>query len=79
MNSLDVGRIIRLENVQNIFERLIYVQFTSYFKGGITGNASPNSSNIYSGRSEHFNPLNANPTKWLNTLKQFVGNSRPIV
>ena len=23
-----------------------------------------------------FNPLNANPTKWLNTLKQFLGNSR---
>ena len=22
-----------------------------------------------------FNPLNANPTKWPNTLKQFVGNS----
>ena len=21
-----------------------------------------------------FNPLNANPTKWSNTLKQFVGN-----
>ena len=23
-----------------------------------------------------FNPLSANPTKWLNTLKQFVGKSR---
>ena len=23
---------------------------------------------------EHFNPLSANPTKWTNTLKQFVGN-----
>ena len=22
----------------------------------------------------HFNPLSANPTKWSNTLKQFVGN-----
>ena len=22
----------------------------------------------------HFNPLSANPTKWLKTLKQFVGN-----
>ena len=22
----------------------------------------------------HFNPLGANPTKWSNTLKQFVGN-----
>ena len=22
----------------------------------------------------HINPLNANPTKWSNTLKQFVGN-----
>ena len=21
-----------------------------------------------------FNPLSANPTKWLNTLKQFIGN-----
>ena len=26
-----------------------------------------------------FNPLNANPTKWLNTLKQFVSNSLQIV
>ena len=25
------------------------------------------------------NPLNANPTKWSNKLKQFVGNSRLIV
>ena len=25
------------------------------------------------------NPLSANPTKWSNTLKQFVGNSRRIV
>ena len=25
-----------------------------------------------------FNPLSANPTKWSNTLKQFVGNSRRI-
>ena len=25
-----------------------------------------------------FNPLRANPTKWSNTLKQFVGNSRQI-
>ena len=23
---------------------------------------------------EHLNPLSANPTKWSNTLKQFVGN-----
>ena len=27
----------------------------------------------------HLNPLSANPTKWSNTLKQFVGNSRRIV
>ena len=26
-----------------------------------------------------FNPLNANLTKWSNTFKQFVGNSRQIV
>ena len=26
-----------------------------------------------------FNPLGANPTKWSNTLKQFVSNSRRIV
>ena len=26
-----------------------------------------------------FNPLSANPTKWSNTLKQFVGCSRNIV
>ena len=26
-----------------------------------------------------FNPLSANPTKWSNTLKQFVHNSRQIV
>ena len=25
------------------------------------------------------NPLSANPTKWSNTLKQFVGNSRRVV
>ena len=25
------------------------------------------------------NPLSANPTKWQNTLKQFVGNSQRIV
>ena len=29
-----------------------------------------NNQNILS----HFNPLSANPTKWSNTLKQFVGN-----
>ena len=28
---------------------------------------------------EYFNPLIANPTKWSNTLKQFVGKSRRIV
>ena len=27
----------------------------------------------------NFNPLSANPTKWSNTLKQFVGNSQRIV
>ena len=26
-----------------------------------------------------FNPLSANPTKWSNTLKQFVGNRRLII
>ena len=26
-----------------------------------------------------YNSLSANPTKWSNTLKQFVGNSRRIV
>ena len=26
-----------------------------------------------------FNPLSANPTKWLTTLKQFVGKNRRIV
>ena len=26
-----------------------------------------------------FNPLSANPTKWSNTLKQFVGFSRRII
>ena len=26
----------------------------------------------------HFDPLSANPTKWPNTLKQFVGNSRRV-
>ena len=26
-----------------------------------------------------FNPLRANPTKWSNTLKQFVGISRHII
>ena len=29
--------------------------------------------------SERFNPLSANPTKWSNTLKQFVYHSRQIV
>ena len=27
----------------------------------------------------YLNPLSANPTKWRNPLKQFVGNSRRIV
>ena len=25
-------------------------------------------------KSKHYNPLNANPEKWSNTLKQIVGN-----
>ena len=29
--------------------------------------------------SEHLNPLSTNPTKWSNTLKQFVGFFRRIV
>ena len=29
--------------------------------------------------SSHFNLLSRNPTKWLNTLKQLVGNSQQIV
>ena len=28
---------------------------------------------------QSFNPLTGNPTKWSNTLKQFVGNSRQVV
>ena len=28
---------------------------------------------------ESLNPLSANTTKWLNTLKKFAGNSRRIV
>ena len=28
---------------------------------------------------DYFNSLNANPTKWSNRLKQFVGKSRGIV
>ena len=36
------------------------------------GNGSSNNSN------NGFNPLSANPTKWSNTLKQFVGKSRRI-
>ena len=27
----------------------------------------------------YLNPVSANPTKWPNTIKQFVGNSRRIV
>ena len=29
--------------------------------------------------SKYLNPLNANPTKWSNTVKQFVGKCRRIV
>ena len=29
--------------------------------------------------ASNVNPLSANPTKWSNTLKQFVGSSRRIV
>ena len=31
------------------------------------------------GKKTNLNPLSANPTKWSNTLKQFVGKSRRIV
>ena len=34
--------------------------------------------NVNIGRKS-INPLSANPTKWSNTLKQFVGKSRQIV
>ena len=27
----------------------------------------------------NINPLSANPTKWSNTLKEFVGNSQRII
>ena len=30
--------------------------------------------NLQSQMGRTFNPLSANPTEWLNTLKQFVGN-----
>ena len=30
-------------------------------------------------RLQMLNPISANPTKWSNTLKQLVGNSRQIV
>ena len=33
----------------------------------------------FQGPKELINPLSANPTKWSNTLKQFVGNSRGTV
>ena len=33
---------------------------------------------IWMGPKYAFYPLNANPTNWSNTLKQFVGNSRKI-
>ena len=29
--------------------------------------------------NDQFNPLSANPTKWSNTLKQFIGCCRRIV
>ena len=29
-------------------------------------------------RTDIINPLSANPTKWLNTLRQFLGKSRGI-
>lgn len=34
MNSVDAGRIRRSENVQNLFERLMYVQFLVERGGG---------------------------------------------
>ena len=30
-------------------------------------------------KTKAFNPLNANPTKWSNTLKQFIEKSQKIV
>ena len=42
-----------------------------------------NNNNNFCGRENHscnvLNPLSTNPTKWSNTLKQFVGNIRRIV
>ena len=35
--------------------------------------------NFLKTKSSRFNPLSANPTKWSNTLKQFVGKSQRIV
>ena len=40
--------------------------------------ATPWKENDYS-HASFFNPLRANPTKWSDTLKQFVGNSGQIV
>ena len=33
---------------------------------------------IYWDVTNTFNPLSANPTKWSNTLKQFLSNSRRV-
>ena len=33
---------------------------------------------LYCDQQNFFHPLRANPTKWSNTLKQFVGNYRRI-
>ena len=47
------------------------------FPGGKTEDAAEYINNYWKGSSPNFdsniNPLSSNPTKWLNTLKQFVG------
>ena len=40
---------------------------------------SGTSSNYFTLIRIHFNPFSANPSKWSNTLKQFVGFCRRIV
>ena len=33
---------------------------------------------LFAASGNYFNPLSANPTKWSNTLKQFVGKMQTI-
>ena len=53
-------KILELVNIHKMFEKDKFRIFSLFLK-------------IDMNKNFHINPLNANPTKWSNTLKQFVG------